>query len=184
MDGVTITGLVTLPIAGAGLVASVVGAAKELIDWLAARREIAVAYELAIIEDGLRDALKELERKVRYRHNLHCPKCGRFAARVPGMPDNVTNCRYHGTWLRTSEGPIEFGVRKAKAQPSVVPPLTIEPPKRIPDELDTGAILIMLRTKTCDYCEGTGEIIGYVNEFERDVVDCPECDGKGEVEID
>lgn len=175
-------GLTAFPVAVAGIVAATTYATRELIDWIAQRRAEAIEQIVSELESKLLQSLDTLSRKKNYRHNLHCPKCGRFAARVEGMPDQVTNCKHHGIWLRTPEGPVQLHLHtpsELTAQVEEPPPLAIEPPKPIEDELDTG--VITLPSEECPTCYGSGEITGYINEIERDTEDCPTCDGSGRV---
>lgn len=75
--------------------------------WLPGRRE--VKWEAALEEhmaevateagelNGLIDEIHEWDRKRNhYRHNIHCPVCGRFSRQAEGWPGGVSDCKYHG----------------------------------------------------------------------------------------
>lgn len=93
----------------------------------------------AVVED-----LRALDRKVHYRHNIHCPKCGWFARQAEGWPPGVADCKAHGISLRTTHaltGPIEIvAVAETPLAPMLeVPletsPIVLELPVPIPDDL-------------------------------------------------
>jgi len=60
-----------------------------------------------------REDVETLYRKIHYRHNIHCPACGRFAKRVPNLPEGVSDCKVHGVRMRTIEytGMIDVEIR-------------------------------------------------------------------------
>lgn len=76
-----------------------------------------LAYEEAITEDLIRNDLLQLAleladppAKPNYRHNLHCPCCGRFSARVIPDSSSVMACSKHGMQVRWEEMPIDWAV--------------------------------------------------------------------------
>ena len=55
------------------------------------------AVEEAVELDVLIDEIREWDRKVNhYRHNIHCPVCGRFSRQAEGWPGGVSDCKLHG----------------------------------------------------------------------------------------
>jgi hypothetical protein len=70
----------------------------------AAERHLSETTEMAVAENLCIDALQVLEDKVHHwRHNVHCPDCGRFSRQAEGWPPGVSDCRYHGIRLRVNE---------------------------------------------------------------------------------
>jgi len=102
---------IALGAAGLGLLASSTAGLLSLYWWLKDRRELAAEHEAALIEHSLHEALLELQfpdpPAPNYRHNIHCPGCGRFAKRVLGM-DNVVECKHHGVQVRWNDLPIDW----------------------------------------------------------------------------
>lgn len=83
--------------------------------WRRARAELVEAIEVAEVEDELRDVLIQVEQRVHYRHDVHCPVCGRFSRRVEGFPDQFSDCGEHGIQMRVglSTGPIQVIIQPA-----------------------------------------------------------------------
>jgi hypothetical protein len=89
------------------------------------------------------DDLSALDRKVHYRHNVHCPVCGRFSRQAEGWPSGTADCGLHGIGIRTTPetGSIPVIVQPLGPAPLVLeapeepPSLVIEPPVPIPDDL-------------------------------------------------
>lgn len=117
----TLLGLVCLGVAALGILACLYQLARarwrehRRRQWDRARVAHLEAVEaLAIANDVVRNELMVLEMPVpkppNYRHNLHCPTCGRFSARVTGLPDSVVECHAHGVVVRVMpvdwSGPI------------------------------------------------------------------------------
>jgi hypothetical protein len=135
--GIVEVGIYALGVTGTALVLAVIASLKEAAylfkQWwwnLTAQRHlddtVREAYEL----DALREDVEALYRKVHYRHNIHCPVCGRFAKRVEGFPDGVSDCKVHGVRMRTVEytGMIDVEIR-------MVNRATVPPPTPTPAEL-------------------------------------------------
>lgn len=96
-----------------GLVFSAIGAVtagwrahvrRTWVEWEA--YQIEQAHETAIKIDAVIEDLHTLDRKVHYRHNIHCPKCGRFSRQAEGWPAGVSHCATHGLGTRTLTGGI------------------------------------------------------------------------------
>ena len=107
----------------------------------AEHKYIAEVQEYAIAYNDVIDAVVELDRKVNhYRHNVHCPSCGRFARQAPEWPPGVALCGVHGIGLRTTP---QTGAVAIVVSEAVLPPiLALEPPTMylteplvIPDDL-------------------------------------------------
>lgn len=130
-------GLLPLWVAIMGLAAvGVLASAQQLcIDgWIAWRRwlERGIEHQHAVVEDELRDHLVELDRKLHYRHNIHCPKCGRFAR--AGESEGASICKVHGHQLRVGDVVVEFGFRNLNRLPRSSPArlaLNMNPPSPI-----------------------------------------------------
>ncbi len=89
--------------------------AFKILDWRERKALIEIIEEAEAIDD-LVEEIRELDRKINhYRHNIHCPSCGRFARQAEGWPDGVAQCSLHGIGIRT--GPPTGGI------PIIVQPL-------------------------------------------------------------
>jgi hypothetical protein len=110
-----IVGIVALPIAILGIILSIIS-----LLWQAytkrrdARAEIIAAHEVAIVEDSIHERLITAEIEIHgpekvpnYRHNIHCPLCGRFSKRVFGLND-VVECSAHGVQVRWRDIPTDW----------------------------------------------------------------------------
>jgi len=94
-----------------------------IIEWARRRRDLLAILGEAQVEDQIRTALVAVERKVHYRHNVHCPRCGRFAKQ---WQDGLVECRHHGLQLRvTAPGTAAIPIQ------IVVVPLNTTPIHRI-----------------------------------------------------
>jgi rubredoxin len=75
------------------------------------RALIVEAYEIAVIEDQLHEVMIEMfyrpEPVTNYRHNIHCPLCGRFSKKVMEM-DDVVDCHAHGIQVRWRDIPVDW----------------------------------------------------------------------------
>lgn len=150
MDIVTV-GVIALVLAVLALGAAMVGFGFEVydrvLDWRERRAlglEVVVAHEEAIAIDGIIEDLKALDRKVHYRHNIHCPQCGRFARQAVDWPAGVSDCKVHGIKLRTIEaptGPIAILFQEVVldeleiARAPETPELAVAGPTPLPDDL-------------------------------------------------
>lgn len=143
--GLSILGLLTAMtmVMGKGIIS--------VMQYYARRVEVAQAYEVAVIEDVLHEALVVVEEEIHnptpsYRHNIHCPTCGRFAKRVFGY-DNVVNCHKHGVTVRWKDFPVDWAVQaiapgvtlvrepSLTTQEIAIIPVTAEMEIIVPDDL-------------------------------------------------
>lgn len=105
-----------------GLIASIIGALIELDHRIQDKRR-ARAMELdhqeAIVGDLIRNDLIQLEEellnpepevKANYRHNLHCPVCGRFSSSIGADVKSAMGCKLHGIQVRWEEMPIDWAI--------------------------------------------------------------------------
>lgn len=121
-DPFLITGVVALGLALAGIVgasvASVPTARSALAQRRAARAE-AEAYLAAwseaettnVIRDDLMVLEMEIEQEARpknYRHNVHCPTCGRFARRLDPASPTIVVCAVHEVQVRWKDIPVDW----------------------------------------------------------------------------
>lgn len=64
----------------------------------------------------VRDEVEAEYKKVHFRHNIHCPKCGRFAKQAEGWAEGMSDCRVHGIQARfmthPSQGYVEVIVEE------------------------------------------------------------------------
>lgn len=93
----------------AGIVGSTIGATisgwRRHVDTLWSKYEawqIEQDHETALAMEEVRTDLVALYRKIHYRHNIHCPRCGRFSRQAEGWPSGVADCGLHGLGIRTS----------------------------------------------------------------------------------
>jgi len=150
MDEITLA-LMGLAAALAGLVSAFVfGAVKSWSPFWRERhyargweRVVETDHELALIEDNLYNTLMEVEHVVHYRHNIHCPACGRFARQAEGFPASVADCNEHGVVARSEPhtGAIPIIVQEIEAPlgieiPTETSPLYIQPPVEAALELE------------------------------------------------
>lgn len=167
-------GVAALGVAGLGLTVSTVMASVQLAGHLRQRavardefRALASAQEEATVIDLLRNDIMVLEmeyqfpeRPVNYRHNVHCPKCGRFARRVFEGND-IVFCKVHEMQVDWKHMPVDWAsapsvsiqgvIVHAEAvagfDADVIHPVTEPIPLLIPDTLsleqlqDEGAVL-------------------------------------------
>jgi hypothetical protein len=96
-------GLVALGVALVAIVAATVGAIGSAVRWTRERRwnraqeeHMVEVIDTAERIDAVVEDLHALDRKVHYRHNIHCPACGRFARQAEGFPAGVADCGLHG----------------------------------------------------------------------------------------
>jgi len=101
-------GVGALGVSGLGFLTGVALGLREFRRWLLGWRwerawveHEAELIEQATVENGLVDALAVVARKVHYRHNIHCPQCGRFARQAEGLPAGVADCGVHGLGTHT-----------------------------------------------------------------------------------
>ena len=137
MDNFILGAILLLGVTVAALIATIIyGIRLSLIPWVQDRRHIKAVnhdHELAMIEDSIRQELAVVEKKVHYRHNLHCPACGRFSRQAFEWPEGVTDCTVHGILLLTialATGPIPVIVQAVpddEAHPETSP-LYLEAP--------------------------------------------------------
>jgi len=102
-------GVASLALAAVGAAVSAALATREARRYLLHRawrraevEHLEMLHEQALAEDAVTTAVVELEQRVhRYRHNIHCPTCGRFSRQAEGWPEGVADCGLHGIGLRT-----------------------------------------------------------------------------------
>jgi hypothetical protein len=98
--------VVTVVILAASLIYGAVELSLFILAKVRAKREEIELIEIieeAVAIDELVEEIRELDRKVNhFRHNIHCPSCGRFARQAEGWPEGVAQCGLHGIALRTS----------------------------------------------------------------------------------
>lgn len=135
-------------------------------EWLLGHRE--VKWEAALDEhmtevtteavelNDLIDEVREWDRKLNhYRHNIHCPVCGRFARQAEGWPGGVSDCKYHGIEVHVGaptgviniilspvDQYVEADVLIAELEFEQAMPLSVATPMR--DAPDTGIIVLAL----------------------------------------
>lgn len=95
--------------------------------WASAREEHEVELqEEALALNEVVDELRELDRKINhFRHNVHCPSCGRFSKQAEGWPAGVADCSAHGIGLRTNSlitGPIAIILQPLDEVAAELPP--------------------------------------------------------------
>lgn len=100
-----IAALTGLAICVIGAACASVGLAIEFRQLYGARRARAEAERIVSARAGVRSELSELYKQTHYRHNAHCPSCGRFARRIDAA---TTVCSRHGIQMRTVTGPISI----------------------------------------------------------------------------
>ena len=118
-------GVAALGVAGLGLAVSTVMGSVQLAGHLRQRsheraeargfaQALALAQEEATLLDQLRNDIMVLEmeyqfpdKPVNYRHNLHCPTCGRFARRV-FEGDDVLFCSVHEMQVDWKHMPVDW----------------------------------------------------------------------------
>lgn len=101
-----------LGLAGLGIIFSIAGGISQAISHVRRRKYEAHTGEIQIIQSTLEQALDDqlyLEPPHRNRHNIHCPKCGRFAKRVLDH-DDITDCKVHGVQVRWREMPVDWAL--------------------------------------------------------------------------
>lgn len=80
-----------------------------------------------------------------YRHNIHCPSCGRFAKRV-FQSNEMVECKHHGVLIRWKDLPVDWISRPiapgVTLQVEIVP--AIEPIEFKEVSLSTGPIPIII----------------------------------------
>lgn len=115
-----LTGIAGLILALIGTIASGVGMSMMLSHSYRQRRAVraeAQAYEIARetaeAVDGVRTDLLVLElevttKPVNYRHNVHCPACGRFARRALPESNLVVVCSAHDLLVRWKDVPVDW----------------------------------------------------------------------------
>lgn len=126
-------GVAALGVAGLGLVASGIGGIAQA-RWLLAQRAVAraklgalgVVQEEAILLDLLRNDIMVLEmeyqfpdKPVNYRHNVHCPVCGRFARRV-FEGNEVVFCKVHEMQVDWKHMPVDWASAPSRFVEGVV----------------------------------------------------------------
>jgi len=151
MDTTVIAGLALLQVAVFGALASTALAIRRGIyatqDWLLRRsqgKQEVEMIETAIALNGVIDDLIALDVKVnRFRHNIHCPACGRFSRQAFEWPAGTADCKTHGIGLRTSEWTNSIPITVLAVQLEVAltpvpetPSLVLDPPVAIPDYID------------------------------------------------
>lgn len=132
-------GLVALSVALVSIVAASVAGAR---DWRGRRQAqalLAEEYEHALVEDEVREAIEEVvERVHHYRHNIHCPTCGRFSRQAVGWPAGTADCTHHGLMgVHLSAIVCEAHPALGPEIPAETSPLIIEPPVQVPDDLSS-----------------------------------------------
>jgi hypothetical protein len=118
-------GVVALGVALAALLAAIFCGLWALSDHLRQRadaREAEVEFaevqtEALAIDELRTDILLlemeyqfEEERRANYRHNVHCPACGRFSRRVFGH-DDIVECSKHEIQVVWKEVPVDWAVQ-------------------------------------------------------------------------
>lgn len=144
------SGMVALSVALAGALASSVGAAGDARRALAqrrARRDEARAWEQSRAQaqaiDGVKTDLMVMELEIKqdqevrnYRHNLHCPRCGRFARRIFPGENAAVSCSVHAVQVRWMDIPVEWGKTVAAVAQGVTvttaPVQIVEPREFLP----------------------------------------------------
>lgn len=86
-----------------GIACASAGLAIEVRGRVTARRARAVAVHRVTQKAALRSEIAAAVRARNFRHNAHCPTCGRFARR---LDENITHCARHGIVVRAATGPI------------------------------------------------------------------------------
>lgn len=120
---------------GLCLVMVFIAAHSLLEQWLDYRAEIAeIMQELlaqeraeAIEEVKVDLMVLELERTEpprNWRHNLHCPRCGRFSRRVFPGDDTVVECAAHSVQVRWKDIPVSWQEQILLVGEEVVPVTT------------------------------------------------------------
>jgi hypothetical protein len=132
-----------MPLAAVGFVVSCAYAVRSLRRWTLERawhrHEQAHESEVVEVASEIDDLIAEIRewdrRKNHYRHNIHCPRCGRFSRQATEWPAGIADCGTHGVTgmhveLTTGTIPIivheiaaEIGER-FPAVPDFVIPLT------------------------------------------------------------
>jgi len=125
-----ILALIALGLAGIGLLAASVYGVIELIWYIQARMVFSRLWDEAHTEHALYERLNKLlylKPKPNYRHNIHCPSCGRFAKRVWGM-DTVVECHVHAVQFREWDVAVDWAtVPLAPGVTLVTDPIILKP---------------------------------------------------------
>lgn len=95
-----------LALAGVFIIISTIMALGQLVDHVKLKRQSVVEVKLEEILDTL--SIEVLHAKPKnYRHNIHCPTCGRFSKKVWGTT-SVIECSKHGVEVVWKEVDVEW----------------------------------------------------------------------------
>lgn len=129
-----------------GILASMIGALTQATQALIRKYHEHKARQAQQLEEVLNEALDEVMVNVffpkepqvtNYRHNIHCPSCGRFSKRVWGS-SLVVECKVHGVEIRWKDVPADW------AQKPVTPEVVIRELPTLELEVITGPIPVMI----------------------------------------